>query len=57
MIHAVSFSHGAAEAYCNHYLRCDRYVHERTAQQNIYIRVRTHLPHPTPHPTSPPCQP
>lgn len=40
MIHAVSFANGHAEAYCNHYLRCDRYVHERAAQQNIYIRVR-----------------
>jgi carotenoid cleavage dioxygenase-like enzyme len=39
-VHATQFKDGRAHSYANHYLRCDRFVHEREAGQNIYVRVR-----------------
>lgn len=40
MIHCVQFKEGAATAYCNHWVRCERFENERKAGHNIYIRVR-----------------
>lgn len=41
MLHGVLFQGGEALSYCNHWLRCPRFVHEKEKGENIYIRVRT----------------
>jgi carotenoid cleavage dioxygenase-like enzyme len=40
MVHAMEFKDGRALSYNNHYLRCERFVHEQEEGKNIYLRVR-----------------
>jgi carotenoid cleavage dioxygenase-like enzyme len=40
MVHAVHFGEGKAKSYSNHWIRCDRFVEEREAGSNVYMRVR-----------------
>lgn len=40
MVHAVHFGEGKAKSYSNHWIRCDRFVEERDAGSNVYMRVR-----------------
>eukprot|EP00892_Ulva_mutabilis_P006059 jgi/Ulvmu1/3825/UM018_0036.1 len=39
MLHGVRFENGQALSYCNHWLRCPRFVHEKEQGENIYIRI------------------
>lgn len=39
MVHAVVLRDGKAQSYANHWLRCDRFLHEQKAGSNIYLRV------------------
>lgn len=38
-MHAVMFGDGKALWYANHWLRFDRFLHERRAGENIYLRI------------------
>jgi carotenoid 9,10(9',10')-cleavage dioxygenase 1 len=39
MVHAVLFRNGRAQSYANHWLRCDRFLDELRAGENIYLRI------------------
>eukprot|EP00892_Ulva_mutabilis_P010049 jgi/Ulvmu1/7416/UM036_0076.1 len=39
MIHCVQLKNGQATSYCNHWVRCLRFLKERKAGHNVYIRV------------------
>lgn len=39
MVHAVYFGDGEAKSYCNHWIRCKRYLYEKAAGCNLFVRV------------------
>ena len=40
MVHTVNFADGKAKSYCNHWIRCKRFLYEKAASFNLFPRVR-----------------